>query len=292
MHAGTRSFNTAQAAQPNTTAEVLHQWQQETERRQQLHAETHRDLDQPIHSRKAGNRRRRSQRLNIVQGPENPPSSNQHRPFALHTLQHQQQPALHDMPSKQYMGHSVPSSSQTVQPAQQTKSVRKQIQPKGTNLRSLATTTMLWSQADLLQQLQQVRAHRPDNGLVTESDRIQAVQMQSPATVAQLGSANLLQRRLAQLHTSQEQQDTPVVGHAPESSQHSVAQLDSTQQTGGAELDTMSLALDLVDNQLPSWSHKQPLDWSAQHNLSFYHPQVTRMAGTTLSCMSCMNACA
>ena len=41
-----------------------------------------------------------------------------------------------------------------------------------------------------------------------------------------------------------------------------------------AEQDMASVALDIVESQLPQWSNRNSLDWSAQQDLSIYQPQV------------------
>ena len=41
-----------------------------------------------------------------------------------------------------------------------------------------------------------------------------------------------------------------------------------------AQRDMQDVALDIVESQLPLWSSRPALDWSAQQDLSMYHPQV------------------
>ena len=41
-----------------------------------------------------------------------------------------------------------------------------------------------------------------------------------------------------------------------------------------AQQDMQAVALDIVESQLPLWSSKPALDWSAQQDLSMYQPQV------------------
>ena len=61
---------------------------------------------------------------------------------------------------------------------------------------------------------------------------------------------------------------------------HETAPRQQQQQPGrpdhaaAAEHDMASVALDIVESQLPQWSNRNFLDWSAQQDLSIYQPQV------------------
>lgn len=47
------------------------------------------------------------------------------------------------------------------------------------------------------------------------------------------------------------------------------------QRAAAAKHDMQSVALDIVESQLPLWSSKPALDWSAQQHLSKYQSQVS-----------------
>ena len=55
--------------------------------------------------------------------------------------------------------------------------------------------------------------------------------------------------------------------------EHEIA-LARQQRAAAAQQDMMSVALDVVESQLPLWSSKPALDWSAQQHLSKYQSRV------------------
>lgn len=59
-----------------------------------------------------------------------------------------------------------------------------------------------------------------------------------------------------------------------------------------AQLDMKSIALDIVESQLPLRSRKPALDWSAQQHLSKYQPQVWSLPFSFVSCYDSCNAVA
>lgn len=87
----------------------------------------------------------------------------------------------------------------------------------------------------------------------------------------------------AQMSKSEQSNSGPKHAHATDQHGHT----NLAHHSGDAELDTMSLTLDIVDNQLPHWSHKQPLDWSAEHDQSFYQPQVLCNRMVVSTCRYC-----
>lgn len=256
-----------QASQPITTAEVLQQWQQEVYTRQTQHARQQPAAELPF-PRKHLNRSRRSQRLNIVPTSDKTANSNQQASQFMHEGSNQQS-ASSGMPST----HRSQSAYRTAaEKRPQPKSA-----PKGTNLRSLATSSMLMSHAQLLQQLQQ--AVQPSSISASKAEG-----MQVTSTNSVNGLPTSLLNRSAGPETTNSLQSTPAMrhGHVNVTHQQAAAYKGPENQNSDAELDTISLTLDLVDNQLPSWSNKQPLDWSAQQDISCYQPQVMH----SLLCMA------
>lgn len=49
---------------------------------------------------------------------------------------------------------------------------------------------------------------------------------------------------------------------------------EAVDHAAAADRDMASVALDVVESQLPQWTNRNTLDWSAQQELSFYQPQM------------------
>ena len=236
-----RSFHTVQAVQPvaDATAQVLHEWAQQSQHRQ--HAASNQGPAPHILPQPAARRRRR-QNLNIVSSK--PSTSQQAYSAGTRTAGTQQRA------EPQSMNARNPSNQQGMR---NTRPAAKQAAgTKGMPLRSLATADMLLSHAQLLQQLQQSKT-QPLQFTAASHQAFDAEQAQKAAG------------RVQPLSPGQSQFPAQ---------QPMTARLRTAQQANPAEQDTMSIALDLVENQLPDWSHKQPLDWSAQLDISVYQPQV------------------
>lgn len=259
--AGSRSFSTVQAAKPQTTAQVLQQWEQETHAKQQPNSNSQQAAKQMPYTRKAVNRRRGNQRLNIVSSGQTKGTDRSQQGSLALSSQLKHGGASLSMPSTS----ADPHNHQAANPNQS--HAAKQAGPKGTNLRSLATSALLLSHAQLLQQLQQ----------------------NSQTDMAPTVSSKASQATRANRRPRNSQQRTASAKYAQVAQHPAAARLDPAQQHQLAEQDTMSLALDLVDNQLPHWSHKQPLDWSAQQDLSCYQPEVGLLLfnGDAWICLAC-----
>lgn len=276
--AGTRNFNTMQASQPSATVQVLEQWQQEVHDRQNEQARQH-SMAGLSHPRKLASRRRRNQRLHIVPRPEQSSGS---RAQASQLATTSQLPDLH----KPHISHTTstfgrPDIAFAKMPAE-----RRQ-KPSGSNLRSLATPALLLSHASLLQQLQQT--DKADATLTIPTQGGHAMSADGRPKPVPAGVDSLL---TATQHTSsvmsqvsKSAQSNSESKHAHTADQH--GHTDLARHSGDAELDTMSLTLDIVDNQLPHWSHKQPLDWSAEHDQTFYQPQVRCICTDVSKCRYC-----
>ena len=241
-----RSFTTLQAALPvsDATAQVLQEWSQQTQHRQH---EASSQAATAISRKPAAKRRRRQ--LNIVSSPGSKAHASQpgHGAATPTAINHQNM--MSDSIShrgsfpQQHQGNARPSP-------------RAAPRPSGTRVRSLATAEMLLSHAHLLQQLQ--RKSPP-------------LSSHSSAAAAQAHNAEQAQRAAARYSCSG--QTRPQPAPSPSSAPETMAQ-----HASAAEQDMLALQVDLVDNQLPHWSQKQPLDWSAQQDISIYQPQVRAAA--------------
>lgn len=234
-----RSVNTLRAALPVSegTAQVLQEWSQQSQHRQH---DASSQAAAAVPRKPAAKRRRRQ--LNIVPDPGSASQQGYNTAMSSATSQQNRMSgsASH---SGTFPHHRQGNAKQ---------GMRAGAKPSGTQVRSLATAEMLLAHAHLLQQLQR------SNPLLSSHSSASAGQVFDAEQAHSVAVQDSSSGQTASQHTQ-----------SPTAAPDTLAQ-----QSGTAEQDMLALQVDLVDNQLPHWSQNQPLDWSAQQDISVYQPQV------------------
>ena len=123
--------------------------------------------------------------------------------------------------------------------------------------------------------------------LLKQAHQLHSLQLQNSASALQepvhSAACQQLQQQQHNLHQALAKQQqsaglgresgTAVSSHKAASG-HEQSGPEAVDHAAAAERDMASVALDVVESQLPQWTNKNTLDWSAQQELSFYQPQV------------------
>ena len=121
--------------------------------------------------------------------------------------------------------------------------------------------------------------------LLKQAHQLHSLQLQNSAPALQepVRSAACQQLQQHDLHKAfaRQQQSAGLsrqTGNAVSSHKAAAGQEQSRPEAldhaAAAEKDMASVALDVVESQLPQWTNRNTLDWSAQQELSIYQPQV------------------
>ena len=122
--------------------------------------------------------------------------------------------------------------------------------------------------------------------LLKQAHQLHSLQLKSSASALQepvhSAACQQQQHNLHKAFARQQQQQSAGLGReagTAVSSQKAAAgqeqsHPEAVDHAAAAEKDMASVALDVVESQLPQWTNRNTLDWSAQKELSFYQPQV------------------
>ena len=123
--------------------------------------------------------------------------------------------------------------------------------------------------------------------LLKQAHQLHSLQLQNSASALQepvhSAACRQLQQQQHNLHKAfaRQQQSaglgretgTAVSSHKAATGQEQ-SRSEAVDHAAAAERDMATVALDVVESQLPQWTNRNTLDWSAQQELSFYQPQV------------------
>ncbi|DBA85740.1 TPA: hypothetical protein ACH3X1_005305 [Trebouxia sp. C0004] len=231
------------------------------------------------------------QQLHRLQ-PHSRPQSHQHQ----QQQQQQQQAPTHQLPVAARMAHAQRRPAQAVRPKRRKGSPRivtsakasssaygspvsleatsrfKSMLASGNRYRKMSTAAELLKQAHQLHSLQ----------LQTSAPALQEPVHPSPCQQLQQQQHNLhkafaRQQQSAGLGSETGTAVSSYKSAAGQEQSHSKA----VDHAAAAERDMASVALDVVESQLPQWSNRNTLDWSAQQELSIYQPQMQLKSAST-----------
>ena len=217
------------------------------------------------------------------------PQSHQHQQPQQQQQQQQQAPA-HQLPVAARMTHAQRRPAKAVRPKRRKGSLRIVTSPKASSSAhgspmSLEATSRFKS---LLASGNRYRKMSTASELLKQAYQLHSLQLQNsasalqePAHSAACQQVHQQQHNLHKAFARQQQQSTGLgreTGTAVSSHKAAAGQEQSGPEAidhaAAAERDVASLALDVVESQLPQWTNRNTLDWSAQKELSFYQPQV------------------
>ena len=231
-----------------------------------------------------------------------------HNPLSQRAIpgaEHQAATARRDLPNKRRKGRpNIVSASKAASGATRgslaslraTRSFNSML--AGSRFRKMDTAAELLAQAQMLQSMQAQSSQQ-----VQSSQQAQSGQQAHSGQQAQSGQPKYVQKQMPNQHAHHQGAESSSSRHSPDPvSANSPAQqpgqllsseLKAAASSGGqqewsgdanaaaARQDMQAVALDIVESQLPLWSSKPALDWSARQSLNMYQPQVRHFDGVS-----------